>query len=57
MFLQLVDQDLYLECNPVVVELEISNRTISQMRTDYLKYFDDDALLGVIGIKFFGTSE
>lgn len=59
-FLLMVDNDVLVDMPylfPVVIELEISNRTISQMRKDYLKYFEDDALLGVVGIKFFGTGK
>lgn len=41
----------------VVVELEVSNRSITQMRMNYLKYFEDPSLVGVIGIKLFGPGE
>lgn len=59
-FLLMLDNEVLFDMPylfPVVVELEISNRTISQMRQDYFKYFEDDTLLGVVGIKFFGTGK
>jgi hypothetical protein len=37
------------------MEIEVNNRSISHMRTDLFRYFDDQALVSVVGIKFFGT--
>lgn len=49
--------DILLYLFSVVVAVEVSNKSISQMRTDYFKYFNEETLLGVIGVKFFGTGK
>ena len=41
----------------VIIELEVSNRSIPHMRRDYSPYFNDPALFGVLGIKLLGTSK
>jgi hypothetical protein len=41
----------------VVAELEVSDRSLAQMRRDFLPYFADPALQAVIGIKFCGPGK
>lgn len=39
----------------VIIELEVSKRSIRQMRQDYLKYFEfDPSVFSVVGIKVLG---
>ena len=42
---------------PVIVELEVSNRSIPSMLKDYYRYFADAMLHSVLGVKLLGTSK
>lgn len=41
----------------VIIEIEVGNRSIIDMRRDFLHYFTDETLLAVVGMKFFGPGE
>jgi len=40
-----------------VMDLEVSNRSVTGMRRDYLTYFADPMLFCVLGIKLFGSGK
>lgn len=40
----------------VIIELEVSNRGIKEMRTDFLPYFEEPTVYAVVGIKLLTTN-